>query len=432
MYQDHHTPTARRRDQQSTFRSKCTGMYLLRGSKTALLVTVHRTLAGIVGPMGDFGESCEGALPGPVPAQPTGRTGLRLLVPVATLIGSWRLAGARLWPGPTVLAGAPASPRLHPVDPADSSDPADSGTDIGTHADRISPGPLEHCLRRAAGVVRAAGAAVERRPFDEEWFDVDGLRLHYETHGHGNRVVLLLHGILFDSQMNRRLAADLADHGSRVVLLDLPGHGRSDKPRHAAAHRMDAYADVVIALLDHLGVDRAIVGGVSLGANVALYVACRNSDRVAGLVVEMPVLEWAVPSAAMAFVPLLVTTRVARGPLRAFSATARRLPSTRVAVLDSIVSALRADPDEVAAVLHGVLVGPVAPTVADRRAIHHRALVIGHRLDFIHPFADAAHLARQLPGATLIEANSIAELRIAPARLTKAIADFVAAAWDDA
>lgn len=396
----------------------------LQGFKTAVQVTVHLTLAGIVGLMEDLRESWEGAMPAPASTPSTGRAGLRLLVPAATLIGSWRLAGARLWPGPTVLAGAPTSPRLHPVDPADSS------AELGTHTKRTSPGRPSHCLQRAANVARAAGAAVERRPFDEEWFDVEGLRLHYETHGHGHRVVLLLHGILLDSQMNRRLAADLADHGARVVLLDLPGHGRSDKPLHAAAHRMDAYADVVIALLDHLGVDRAIVGGVSLGANVALQVACRSSDRVAGLVLEMPVLEWAVPSAAMAFVPLLIATRVARGPLRAFSAAARRLPSTQVAVLDSIVSALRTDPDEAAAVLHGVLVGPVAPTVTARRAIHQPALVIGHRLDFIHPFTDAAHLARQLPHATFIEANSIAELRIAPARLTEAIADFVTEVWD--
>ena len=63
--------------------------------------------------------------------------------------------------------------------------------------------------------------------------------------------------------MNHRLAEDLADAGYRVVLLDLPGHGRSDKPHAIALHRMDSYARRVVRLLDELGVERAVVGGVS-------------------------------------------------------------------------------------------------------------------------------------------------------------------------
>lgn len=382
-----------------------------------------RTLTGIVRMMEELGQCTEEALAGPVPTPTPGRLGLRLLVQAATMIGSWRLVGARLWPGTTVTAGAGAASRLHPVDPGDT------GLAVGTEAHRTMARSPACWLDKAVDLARRTGAFVERRPFDEAWFDLDGVRVHYETHGYGQRVVVLMHGILLDSQMNRRLAADLAGQGLRVVLLDLPGHGRSDKPRHAAAHRMDGYADVVVALLDHLGVDRAVVGGVSLGANVALHMACRSSERVTGLILEMPVLERAVPGAAMAFVPLLIATRVARQPLRAMSAAARRLPSTHIAVVDTIVSAFGADPDEAAAVLHGVLVGPVAPTVASRRAVHHPALVIGHRLDFIHPFTDASHLARQLPEATLVEANSIAELRIAPARLTEVIARFALEAW---
>jgi pimeloyl-ACP methyl ester carboxylesterase len=87
------------------------------------------------------------------------------------------------------------------------------------------------------------------------------------------------------------------------VLLDLLGHGGSDKPAHATQHRMDRYARQVVAVLDELGVDRAIVGGVSLGANVSLRVAVQAPERVAALLLEMPVLEWATPAAASLFVP---------------------------------------------------------------------------------------------------------------------------------
>ncbi|MHB8440146.1 MAG: alpha/beta fold hydrolase, partial [Acidimicrobiales bacterium] len=105
------------------------------------------------------------------------------------------------------------------------------------------------------GLLGQAISLFERRPYKAGEFTSQGIRLYYEEHGSGERVVVLLHGILLDAQMNRRLAADLADAGFRVLLLDLPGHGASDKPRHASAHRMDRYAHYVVALLDHLGVE---------------------------------------------------------------------------------------------------------------------------------------------------------------------------------
>jgi pimeloyl-ACP methyl ester carboxylesterase len=291
------------------------------------------------------------------------------------------------------------------------------------------PAPLGGTLHRMTGPLGALAGAYDRRPFDEDWFETDGKRLHYETHGQGDRLVILMHGVLLDSQMNRRLAGDLAEQGNRVILLDLPGHGRSDRPRHAAAHRMDTYADTVAALLDHLGEEQAVVGGVSLGANVALHVAARHPDRVTGLLLEMPVLEWAVPSAAMAFVPLLAAVHSAAGAARLVATTVRRLPRTRIGPLDSVLGMLAADPEETAAVLHGLLVGPIAPTRAARRAMDIPALVIGHRLDAIHPFSDADHLAAQLPRATLVEAKSIVELRLFPDRLTQVIARFVDDVW---
>ena len=138
--------------------------------------------------------------------------------------------------------------------------------------------------------------------------------------------MIFIHGILMDSNMNRRLAVDLAAKGNRVVLLDLPGHGLSDKPKRASYHRMDTYAGHVVALLDHLGIDRAVIGGVSLGGNVSLLVAALAPERVQGLVIEMPVLEWAVPAAAITFVPMLLAVHFARPLVRQTAALFRRLP----------------------------------------------------------------------------------------------------------
>jgi pimeloyl-ACP methyl ester carboxylesterase len=266
-------------------------------------------------------------------------------------------------------------------------------------------------------------------PFEVGLYDSFGVRLYYEIHGHGPRVLVFMHGILMDSKMNRRLAADLAALGHRVVLLDLPGHGLSEKPRRASYHRIDTYGRHVVALLDHLGIDQAVIGGVSLGGNVSLMVAAQNPQRVKGLIVEMPVLEWALPAAALTFTPLLLGVHFARPILERTSSFFRWFPRTGNGSVDSVLDGLSNRPRETAAVLHGILAGPIAPTVGQRVSMDIPALVIGHQVDRIHPFHDAEQLTRRLPRAELLQARSIFELRMHPERLTTAIDRFLVRVW---
>ncbi len=260
-------------------------------------------------------------------------------------------------------------------------------------------------------------------------FDSDGLQLYYEVHGQGPRVLVFLHGILLDANLNRRLATDLAALGNRVILLDLPGHGRSARPQRASFHRMDTYAGHVVALLDHLGIDEAVIGGVSLGGNVSLLVAAQAPGRVRGLVIEMPVLEWALPAAAATFIPMLLAVHFARPLVSRMATLFRRLPRTGHGAVDSVMNALSNNPVETAAVLHGILAGPIAPTVDQRAAMDVPALVIGHRVDHVHPFHDAEQLARRLPQGQLVQASSMLELRVHPERLTTEINRLLDAAW---
>ncbi len=111
-------------------------------------------------------------------------------------------------------------------------------------------------------------------------------RLEYTEYGSGDRWVVLMHGLLMPRRMQQPLARALAAEGLHVVSVDLLGHGRSDRPADQHAYSMTAFAHQVVALLDHLGADRAVVGGVSLGANVALETAVLAPERVAGLRVE--------------------------------------------------------------------------------------------------------------------------------------------------
>src|SRR4051794_16665393 len=137
-------------------------------------------------------------------------------------------------------------------------------------------------------------------------FEFEGRRLAYEEHGEGPRVTVLLHGLLFSRRMHTPLAEELARRGNRVITLDLLGHGESDQPPDMWRYSMPLFAQQVVALLDHLEIDEAVVGGTSLGANVTLEVASAAPERLRGMIIEMPVLDNALLGCALAFTPLMV------------------------------------------------------------------------------------------------------------------------------
>ncbi|MDR3416009.1 MAG: acyl-CoA-binding protein [Nevskia sp.] len=263
--------------------------------------------------------------------------------------------------------------------------------------------------------------------FEPHDFVYGGHRLYYETVGEGPPFVLL-HGILLDAHINRELATRIAAEGYRVILLDLLGHGRSDKTTDPKDHRADFYADQVIGLLDHLQLERAVVGGVSLGCIVSLHVAAKAPQRVTALFLEMPVMEWSAPWAALMLSPLLVAARFLRFGYAPLARLVKRLPRPRGLKrewLAGLMNTASLDPGVVAAILHGVLVGPIVPSELQRRALHMPALVLGHTGDKLHEFRDAHVLSEQLSGARLLEARHILELRTRPERLWPEIADFL-------
>lgn len=250
-------------------------------------------------------------------------------------------------------------------------------------------------------------------------------RLVYDEYGKGRRTIILLHGLLLSRRMHAPLASALADRGNRVLCLDLLGHGDSDRPHDMWRYSMPLFAEQVTALLDHTGDDEAIVGGTSLGANVALEAAVRDSSRLRGLVIEMPVLDNALLACALAFTPLLVGLTFGERLARLLSHAARIPPRGVSLLADIALDAVAQDPKPSAAVLQGIFFGRSAPPREERRRIDTKALVIGHGRDPVHPFSDSDMLVRELDNARLVEASSILELRLTPERLTNEIVRFV-------
>jgi pimeloyl-ACP methyl ester carboxylesterase len=260
-------------------------------------------------------------------------------------------------------------------------------------------------------------------------FALDGQRLAYTEYGAGPRPIVLLHGLLFSQRMHETLARALAERGNRVVTLDLLGHGRSDRPRDMTEYSMTFFGEEVVALLDHLEVDEAVIAGTSLGANVALETAALAPGRVRGMVLEMPVLDNALLGCAIAFTPLMVALTFGEPVMRGIGAVARALPTGPIWALDFPLDVIRQDPAPSAAVLQGLFFGRVAPHKSVRRTLKAPALVIGHQRDPVHPFSDADALLDELPNARLVQADSIIELRASPERLTGEIAGFLDECW---
>lgn len=96
----------------------------------------------------------------------------------------------------------------------------------------------------------------------------DGVNIYYEEHGSGPAVVLS-HGYSATSQMwNGQLPA-LADT-YRVITWDMRGHGQTDSPDDPAAYSEAATCDDLAAILRHLGIESAVIGGLSLGGYMSL------------------------------------------------------------------------------------------------------------------------------------------------------------------
>lgn len=109
----------------------------------------------------------------------------------------------------------------------------------------------------------------------------DGVGIYYETHGDGP-TILLTHGYSATSAMWAPQIAALAAR-YRLVLWDVRGHGASDSPEDSALYSEAACVEDMAALLDRLGADRAVIGGLSLGGYLSLAFNVAHPDRVRAL-----------------------------------------------------------------------------------------------------------------------------------------------------
>jgi 3-oxoadipate enol-lactonase len=116
-------------------------------------------------------------------------------------------------------------------------------------------------------------------PFTE----VDGARIHYLDAGSGEPALVLLHGFPLHAGMWAPQVEQLSST-HRVIAPDFLGFGGSDAPESMYRYTMLGFADLVAGLLDHLGLERVVLGGLSMGGYVAFAFLRQYAERVSGLI----------------------------------------------------------------------------------------------------------------------------------------------------
>ncbi|MFE7423434.1 alpha/beta fold hydrolase [Rhodococcus sp. NPDC057529] len=243
----------------------------------------------------------------------------------------------------------------------------------------------------------------------------DGARLEYEVRpaagGAATASFLFQHGMGGNRQQPLSYLGALP--ATDLIAMDARGHGNSSDVLAPSRCDFGAFADDVIALADRLELDRFVMGGISLGAAVALNVAIRYPDRISALVICRPA--WLdVPHVdrnrgAYAQIADLLDTHEVDEALDLFTQT----PTHKEVETESLSAAqsLRHQITRPRAALNAEILrrfpgSSPAPDLAAWRQITAPTLVIGHTDDPFHPWAIAESTANRVPEARLVEVTS--------------------------
>ena len=286
---------------------------------------------------------------------------------------------------------------------------------------------------------------------DSRFADVAGLQIHYTIAGHGNPALVLLHGSFLSSFTWQKVIASLA-HSGTVVTFDRPAFGlteRSLEPlrtiapsgeQHPDAYSPEAQADLTVALLDHLGIERAILVGSSTGGTIALLTALRHPQRVQALVLVSAMVYSGYPvSEVPPAVRPLMTSMHRIGPL-----LVRCMITT---LYDRLIRLFWHNPEELSADVLAeyrralqvrnwdralwrlILATHALDLAAQVRHIDIPALVIAGDHDRTVPTDQSIRLAEELPDARLVLVPTCGHLphEERPQAFLQAVTDFLTA-----
>jgi pimeloyl-ACP methyl ester carboxylesterase len=237
----------------------------------------------------------------------------------------------------------------------------------------------------------------------------DGVTLSGEQSGEG-AVIVLLHGLTATRRYVVMGSRSLERSGHQVIAYDARGHGRSTPAPERQAYGYEHLSADLEAVLDELGVGRAVLAGASMGAHTAVRFALAHPDRVAALALITPSFDPAAPSDPVglarwdALADGLQTGGV-EGFVRAYdlAAVPERWRDTVAKVLQQRLSA-HEHPEAVADALRATPRSRPFESLDELAAIERPTLVVASRdqADPGHPLAVGERYAEAIPHARLV------------------------------
>jgi len=261
------------------------------------------------------------------------------------------------------------------------------------------------------------------------FFAHDSIQFHYRSEGEG-LPFFFQHGLGGDVTQPFGLFRPPA--GIRLLAFDARAHGQTHPIGDPAKIGFRTFAEDLRALMDHLNIERAVIGGISMGAGIALNFTLRFPERVRALILSRPAwLEAPHPWNVNLFslVTRLIRDHGARRGQELFKQTAdyKEMLQKWPDVANSTALQFEApDVEETAFKLERIITDSPNADRKEWKSIRVPTLVLANRQDPIHPFEYGETLANAIPGAVLKEITSKSvSIDRHGADVQKAVAEFL-------
>jgi pimeloyl-ACP methyl ester carboxylesterase len=185
-------------------------------------------------------------------------------------------------------------------------------------------------------------ASVSLVAAQEKYAKLDTMKIHYFSEGKGKNAIVLVHGWAGDLTLWRDQTAELSKR-ARVIAVDLPGHGMSDKPE--VKYDMDLFAAAIDAVLKDAGVERAVLVGHSMGTPVVRQFYRKYPQKTLAIViVDGGLRPFGTKEQREQFITPLRGPNAKEAGLQMFNAMTTTLPATDK---ERVLTSFRATPQPV-------------------------------------------------------------------------------------
>jgi pimeloyl-ACP methyl ester carboxylesterase len=242
------------------------------------------------------------------------------------------------------------------------------------------------------------------------FFGANGITFHYADDNVDRLPFVFQHGLGAD--LSQPLSFFGEDRPFRLISMDCRGHGRTAPLGDRHLLKFNSFGDDIINLLDHLNLSKVVMGGISMGAGIALNLAVRYPDRTRALILgRVSWLAEPLPPNLAVFPKIagLIRQHGAHRAKELFASTAEYQTALRSSPANAaswMLQFLRERADETSEILESLPNDVPSPDIASWKKIDFPTLVLANRNDPQHPFEYGQVLAREIPGARFAEITS--------------------------